>query len=96
MRGTIQIAAISALSFGGVYVATAPDHGTSVARFALGSFGGAGCSVKGNISINSGERIYHVPGQRYYAETIVRGEYGERYFCSEMVARAAGWRKSGV
>ena len=96
MRGFIQAAIVAAFSFGGVYVATAPDRGASGAKFASGSFGGAGCNVKGNISINSGERIYHVPGQRYYAETIIRQEYGERYFCSEQDARAAGWRRSGV
>lgn len=53
------------------------------------------CVIKGNISINSQERIYHVPGQHYYADTIIRPEYGERWFCSEQEARAAGWRKAG-
>ncbi|WP_417585158.1 hypothetical protein [Pelagibacterium sp.] len=54
------------------------------------------CNIKGNISIGSGERIYHVPGQRYYAETKIRPEYGERWFCSEAEARQAGWRRSRV
>lgn len=54
------------------------------------------CNIKGNISINTGERIYHVPGQRYYAETVISPEYGERYFCSEAEARAAGWRRSRI
>ncbi|KWV43845.1 hypothetical protein AS026_19435 [Rhizobium altiplani] len=53
------------------------------------------CNIKGNISINSGERIFHVPGQHYYADTVIRYEYGERWFCSEQEARAAGWRKAG-
>ena len=53
-----------------------------------------GCNIKGNISINTGERIYHVPGQKFYDETIIRPEYGERWFCSEADARAAGWRRS--
>lgn len=53
------------------------------------------CVIKGNISMNSGERIYHVPGQEYYEPTIIRPEYGERWFCSEGEARAAGWRKAG-
>lgn len=30
---------------------------------------GSGCNIKDNISIDSGERIYHVPGQRYYNAT---------------------------
>ena len=54
----------------------------------------ASCSIKGNISIETGERIYHVPGQDHYSETIIRPEYGERWFCSEDEARAAGWRKA--
>lgn len=54
----------------------------------------AGCNIKGNISINSGERIYHVPGQTFYNETVIRTQYGERWFCSEAEARAAGWRKA--
>jgi hypothetical protein len=31
----------------------------------------AGCNIKGNISVETGERIYHMPGQRYYNETAV-------------------------
>ncbi|RWE79588.1 hypothetical protein [Mesorhizobium sp.] len=53
-----------------------------------------GCNIKGNISIDSGEHIYHVPGQEHYRETIIRPEYGERWFCSEAEAVAAGWRKA--
>ncbi|MCV9960359.1 succinoglycan biosynthesis protein exoi [Pararhizobium sp. BT-229] len=52
------------------------------------------CDIKGNISINSRERIYHVPGQKYYSETRIRHEYGERWFCSEQEAREAGWRRA--
>ncbi|GAA4185839.1 hypothetical protein [Shinella granuli] len=26
------------------------------------------CNIKGNISYNGGQRIYHVPGQHYYVE----------------------------
>ncbi len=53
------------------------------------------CVIKGNISIGSGEQIYHVPGQADYDRTIIRPEYGERWFCSEAEARQAGWRKAG-
>ncbi len=52
------------------------------------------CQIKGNISIRSGEHIYHVPGQEYYLATKISPQYGERYFCSEADARAAGWRKA--
>ena len=57
---------------------------------------GAACRIKGNVSIETGERIYHVPGQTYYDQTVVDGRYGEHWFCSEMQARMAGWRKSRV
>lgn len=60
---------------------------------ALGS--GWGCDIKGNISA-SGERIYHVPGQRYYDATVVWPLRGERWFCSEAEARAAGWRRAKI
>lgn len=54
------------------------------------------CAIKGNISINTGERIYHVPGQKYYQETRISPQHGERWFCSESEARSAGWRRSRV
>lgn len=55
---------------------------------------GTACNIKGNVSINSGERIFHVPGQHYYEATKISPQYGERWFCSEQEARAAGWRKA--
>lgn len=53
-----------------------------------------GCVVKGNVSFNTGEKIYHVPGGEFYDQTIVRPAYGERWFCAESEAIANGWRKS--
>lgn len=53
------------------------------------------CNIKGNVS-TQGERIYHVPGQKYYADTRISASHGERWFCSEEEARAAGWRRSRV
>jgi hypothetical protein len=55
-----------------------------------------GCGIKGNVAVGTGERIYHVPGQRYYWETRINLIRGERWFCSEASARAAGWRRSRV
>ena len=52
------------------------------------------CTIKGNVSRRSGERIYHVPGQAYYAATRISPGKGERWFCSEAEARSAGWRRS--
>ena len=53
----------------------------------------AGCRIKGNIS-SAGRRIYHVPGQGWYDRTRVNTARGERWFCSEAEARAAGWRRA--
>lgn len=53
-----------------------------------------GCDIKGNISQNTGERIYHVPGQEYYSQTRVSYLDGEQWFCSEEGAREAGWRRA--
>jgi hypothetical protein len=54
-----------------------------------------GCNIKGNVS-TKGERIYHVPGQKYYDDTVIQASHGEQWFCTEAEARAAGWRKSKV
>ena len=48
------------------------------------------CRIKGNISDNG--RIYHVPGSHWYDRTKISPGKGERWFCSEAEARAAGWR----
>lgn len=53
-----------------------------------------GCDIKGNVSYDTGERIYHVPGQKYYDSTVIRPDYGERWFCTEEEAVRNGWRKS--
>jgi len=51
------------------------------------------CAIKGNIS--SRGRIYHVPGSRSWADTRIDTGAGERWFCTEAEARAAGWRRAG-
>lgn len=53
-----------------------------------------GCIIKGNISINSGAKYYHVPGMENYETTVISPKYGEQWFCSESEARAAGWQKA--
>ncbi|MGY6412464.1 MAG: thermonuclease family protein [Alkalilacustris sp.] len=49
------------------------------------------CVIKGNINAE-GERIYHMPGQRFYDVTRINEAAGQRWFCTEEEARAAGWR----
>jgi endonuclease YncB( thermonuclease family) len=51
-----------------------------------------GCVIKGNINAK-GERIYHVPGSGSYPATRIDINKGERMFCSEPEAEAAGWRR---
>lgn len=51
------------------------------------------CPIKGNIS-SSGEKIFHVPGGRYYDNTVIDVNDGEKWFCSEKEAEKAGWRAS--
>ncbi len=45
-------------------------------------------------SSKRGERIYHIPGGAYYDRTKISTAKGERWFCSEEGAQAAGWRRS--
>jgi micrococcal nuclease len=51
------------------------------------------CVIKGNIA-SDGEKIYHLPVCAYYAKTIINLSQGEKYFCTESEAQAAGWRKA--
>jgi endonuclease YncB( thermonuclease family) len=51
------------------------------------------CLIKGNIG-KRGVRIYHIPGGAYYERTRIDEQKGERWFCAEADARAAGWRRS--
>ncbi len=50
-----------------------------------------GCNIKGNIN-SKGDHIYHVPGRSSYGATKINELNGERWFCSEADAIAAGWR----
>lgn len=47
------------------------------------------CAIKGNIN-RKGQRIYHLPVNRYYAPTRA-----EAMFCSAAEAEAAGFRRAG-
>ena len=50
-----------------------------------------GCPIKGNIN-RAGERIYHTPWSPWYARTRIDESRGQRWFCDEAEAIAAGWR----
>lgn len=51
------------------------------------------CDIKGNIS-TSGEKIYHLPACGSYDKTKIEESRGEKWFCSESEAQAAGFRKA--
>lgn len=59
-------------------------------RNTVGSKAPAGCPIKGNVSRRG--RIYHMPWDRWYDRTRIDLAKGERWFCDERQARAAGWR----
>ena len=50
--------------------------------------------IKGNVESRTGELIYHVPGGFFYATTKVEESEGDRWFCTEDEAIAAGWKRS--
>lgn len=64
--------------------ATRPDAVRAYANAAPGA-----CAIKGNISDRG--RLYHLPGSRVYGATKINPKRGERWFCTETEARAAGW-----
>ena len=51
------------------------------------------CTIKGNIS-HTGERIYHMENQRFYARIKMDKGNGRRWFCTPEEAEAAGWRRA--
>ncbi|HEX4496313.1 MAG TPA: hypothetical protein VIE43_11650 [Thermoanaerobaculia bacterium] len=50
-----------------------------------------GCLIKGNINVQNGKKVYHVPGQRHYDDVTIETEAGERWFCTPDEAEANGW-----
>ena len=71
-------------------------RGGAAARIAdeptpAGSNASMNCTIKGNISAK-GDRIYHLPGTSTYTRTVIDERAGERMFCTEDEAKAAGWR----
>jgi cold shock CspA family protein len=53
-----------------------------------------GCTIKGNISIDTGNKVYHLPGMEDYESTVIDPTQGEKWFCTESEAIANGWRKA--
>ncbi len=53
-----------------------------------------GALIKGNISVTTGKKWYHLPGMRDYDNTVIGNIHGERWFRTEEEAIAAGWTKA--
>ena len=70
-----------------------PDAEKKTAVPVIDSAPNGSCLIKGNISA-SGEKIYHLPGCGSYSKTQIDEARGEKWFCSESEAQAAGWRKA--
>jgi len=51
-----------------------------------------GCPIKGRVS--SGRKYYVLPGTVDYSRIRIRTRRGERWFCSEEEALAAGWKRA--
>ena len=51
------------------------------------------CLIKGNIN-SLGKRIYFTRESAFYNSVVIDETAGERWFCSEQEAHAAGWRRS--
>lgn len=52
------------------------------------------CQIKGNISYNTEEKIYHLPDCPDYKKTKIDELDGEKWFCTEEEAQSLGWRKA--
>lgn len=52
-----------------------------------------GCPIKGNVS--RGRRVYILPWSSDYERVRITRRRGERWFCSETEAQAAGWKPAG-
>lgn len=81
--GTLAVTSLLTMNLGAI---SAPKN-TSVAS-------NSECNIKGNISVATGKKLYHLPGMRNYKATIIDLAKGERWFCSEAEAQAKGWIKA--
>ena len=51
------------------------------------------CTIKGNVN-HKGERIYHMPDQKFYPTIDMTKDSKRRWFCTQEEAEAAGWRRA--
>lgn len=74
-------------------IETAPVQTTSTSTADAPVVSSSSCTIKGNINTKK-EKIYHMIGCGSYEQTVISESQGERWFCTEQEAIAAGWRKA--
>jgi len=77
-------------TFAGGTLPALPGQEESVCDFS----GTSEAKIKGNVDTRTKALIYHVPGGFFYNTTDVDPQEGDRWFCTEGAAVAAGWTKS--
>jgi len=97
--GVFGILIVGSLAFLGFTQDNSPSSTTSVESPTLSppsiaSVPRPGCNIKGNVSQNSGRKLYHLPGMEDYETTNIDPSYGEKWFCTEAEAINNGWQKA--
>ena len=70
------------------------EFSPSTNRSMIASVAQPGYVIKGNISDNTGRKLYHLPGMEDYENTVIDPSIGERWFCTEAEAITTGWEKA--
>lgn len=86
--GSIGIIALFTMNFTRI---SFPDSTVSTSKLPIKN---KQCTIKGNISINTGKKLYHLPGMEDYESTRIHQDKGERWFCTESEAKKNGWQKA--
>lgn len=71
-----------------------PSRSPSLSPAQVTSTNQPDCRIKGNISIETNKKFYHLPGMEDYESTRIDPTRGERWFCTESEAIAAGWSRA--
>lgn len=53
-----------------------------------------GCEIKGNFHKGTKDRVYHLPGCYNYNQVVINPNEGDRWFCTEAEAQAAGFERA--
>eukprot|EP00879_Flechtneria_rotunda_P005827 GHRR01006131.1.p1 GENE.GHRR01006131.1~~GHRR01006131.1.p1 ORF type:complete len:319 (+),score=111.51 GHRR01006131.1:262-1218(+) len=94
-----QVSANAAKAATQTAVAAAQQAAESVSQSMVGPgtpaiSGASKCNgplIKGNIN-SKGQKLYHTPNSRAYTRVEINERKGEKFFCSEQEALAAGWQ----